>query len=307
MHEPGWYTDPAGTPGRLRWWDGQRWTNELRDDPASGIDALLDGDATGRPARPARILGYGALAVSMVAVAAGLSTAAGSLGRGVPTQSGTRPVAMATASTAARQPTISVPTPAVTSATATAPPEQAAPSGTEAPDTDAPAAAPAEIAQGCDGVTPSASALSDGDMALRADERWAREAVPSWLSCGEGGRLLAGEGTARIWVARVGTPDLSETNLAGVGATMYDRTLMEIGTYRTLTHEESDHTVAGIPAHRVTATAGGGQEPTQQVSVIVLDTESAHTTVVIAVADTDDGEGMRATQEALDTLVATTP
>ena len=84
-------------------------------------------------------------------------------------------------------------------------------------------------------------------------------------------------------------------------------TLKEIGTYRTLSHEESDHTIAGIPAHRVTATAGGGQEPTQQVSVIVLDTESAHTTVVIAVADTDDGEGMRATQEALDTLVATTP
>ncbi|REE96120.1 DUF2510 domain-containing protein [Thermomonospora umbrina] len=33
MAQPGWYTDPHGT-GRLRWWDGQRWTEHLHDQVA---------------------------------------------------------------------------------------------------------------------------------------------------------------------------------------------------------------------------------------------------------------------------------
>jgi heat shock protein HtpX len=27
---PGWYPDPAGAPGRLRWWDGRGWTDQTR-------------------------------------------------------------------------------------------------------------------------------------------------------------------------------------------------------------------------------------------------------------------------------------
>ena len=45
MHEPGWYPDPEGTQGRFRWWDGQQWSDEIRDDPHSGLDAILDADA----------------------------------------------------------------------------------------------------------------------------------------------------------------------------------------------------------------------------------------------------------------------
>lgn len=32
--EPGWYADPAGEQV-LRWWDGARWTDHTRDDPAA--------------------------------------------------------------------------------------------------------------------------------------------------------------------------------------------------------------------------------------------------------------------------------
>jgi len=34
----GWYADPAGS-GRLRWWDGTRWTDHLADAPAAAAGA----------------------------------------------------------------------------------------------------------------------------------------------------------------------------------------------------------------------------------------------------------------------------
>lgn len=35
MSEPGWYADPAKVPGRLRYWDGQTWTEDVRDAEAA--------------------------------------------------------------------------------------------------------------------------------------------------------------------------------------------------------------------------------------------------------------------------------
>lgn len=34
MSTTGWYPDPGGTPGRYRYWDGNRWSDEMTDDPA---------------------------------------------------------------------------------------------------------------------------------------------------------------------------------------------------------------------------------------------------------------------------------
>ena len=40
MTAPGWHPDPAGTPGRLRWWDGDAWTDHVHEQapapPAAG-------------------------------------------------------------------------------------------------------------------------------------------------------------------------------------------------------------------------------------------------------------------------------
>ena len=33
MSAPGWYPDPAGAPGRYRYWDGTRWSTETSDRP----------------------------------------------------------------------------------------------------------------------------------------------------------------------------------------------------------------------------------------------------------------------------------
>jgi hypothetical protein len=80
----GWYPDPAGVPGRYRYWDGSSWSTVTTDDP--GRPTPAEGPATGptpsepsggeppsRPGRwrrPAIILGVLAVAVSTVVAVA---------------------------------------------------------------------------------------------------------------------------------------------------------------------------------------------------------------------------------------------
>lgn len=311
MHEPGWYPDPAGTQGRLRWWDGQQWTGEVRDDPHSGLDAILDAEGAPTPPRPARILGYGTLSIALVAVVLGLASAAGAtFGRGAgplpinPPINAT-PTAHVTTSAAATAPSA---TPSPTAPEPTPAPVSTAPAAGEAPlpspAITIPEGAPAEVSPTCDGVAEDAARLSDGDLAVQAGGQWSRESVPSWLDCGQGGRLLAGDGTARLWIGRVSQPNLEQSTLEEASSVLYDQTLMQVGTFRTLTHEGEPTTVNGRDAYRVVSTVGGGQEPTQQITLMVVNTAAVRPTVVIAVTDADDGEGMRATQEALATLTS---
>lgn len=51
----GWYLDPSGVPGQLRWWDGARWTDHVTPDPsavpaAAGAPGGLDAHAGGAAA-----------------------------------------------------------------------------------------------------------------------------------------------------------------------------------------------------------------------------------------------------------------
>jgi hypothetical protein len=56
----GWHPDPAGVPGRLRWWDGQAWTDHTHDpapaapaqQPGSALDAAVVVVSPPRPAAP---------------------------------------------------------------------------------------------------------------------------------------------------------------------------------------------------------------------------------------------------------------
>jgi hypothetical protein len=43
VSEPGWYPDPAKVPGRLRYWDGQTWTDDVRDAEASAASEASAG------------------------------------------------------------------------------------------------------------------------------------------------------------------------------------------------------------------------------------------------------------------------
>lgn len=127
-------------------------------------------------------------------------------------------------------------------------------------------------------------------------------AAPDWLTCGQGGRLLAGDGTAQLWVGRAPS---GVRALDATCANMFDQTLSEIGTFRTLSSTTTDVTVAGRPsACHLVATTGGGQEPTFQVTLTAVATGGNLMSVIVGLAETDDGEGMRTTGAALRTLAA---
>ncbi|WP_052667473.1 DUF2510 domain-containing protein [Nitriliruptor alkaliphilus] len=42
----GWYTDPSGVTGQLRWWDGERWTDHVTPDPAFAPAEQAEPDVT---------------------------------------------------------------------------------------------------------------------------------------------------------------------------------------------------------------------------------------------------------------------
>ncbi len=77
---PGWYPDPAGAG--QRWWDGERWTEQVGDPPLAPMsqpDPLLPSS----PAAAPQPLGFGAKALLVVVVLAllgGVSEVAGCSG-----------------------------------------------------------------------------------------------------------------------------------------------------------------------------------------------------------------------------------
>ena len=62
MTAAGWHPDPAGVPGRLRWWDGQRWTDHVHEQAAPVAESAAAGsplDAAVLVVAPPRVAALG--------------------------------------------------------------------------------------------------------------------------------------------------------------------------------------------------------------------------------------------------------
>lgn len=81
MSSPGWYPDPSGRPGQLRWWDGRAWTTSLRP-----VDGPVRRARTGRVLL-AVLVGLVALVVVVVLVVQRAGDGGGAGGPGGPSTS----------------------------------------------------------------------------------------------------------------------------------------------------------------------------------------------------------------------------
>lgn len=67
---PGWYPDPAGTPGRFRYWDGRAWSATTTTDPSQPppAAATTPSQPADQSRRPGRGLLIGIIATALVLV-----------------------------------------------------------------------------------------------------------------------------------------------------------------------------------------------------------------------------------------------
>lgn len=82
MSMPGWYSDPAGTPGQFRYWDGQSWSEQTSSDPHSTPPPA--GSPNGSPSGKARRRGLviGVIALALILVLTGFLVLRGMTGGG---------------------------------------------------------------------------------------------------------------------------------------------------------------------------------------------------------------------------------
>jgi len=81
---PGWYPDPAGVPGRFRYWDGSRWTTVITSDPRQptptepGTPSVAAGGAAAQ--KPRRTRGLALIIVVLALVVAAVVEVAAYVG-----------------------------------------------------------------------------------------------------------------------------------------------------------------------------------------------------------------------------------
>jgi hypothetical protein len=69
MSAPGWYPDPAGVANRLRYFDGNSWTEDVRDAPTADAPQADSAATVAAPAASRRLWPWLALGVVVVVVA----------------------------------------------------------------------------------------------------------------------------------------------------------------------------------------------------------------------------------------------
>lgn len=286
MPQPGWYADPDGTPERLRWWDGTRWTENIHGGPPA--ESAVATRRRGPWPWVALALVAGLVATVGFGLGTGLLGSGSGLGTPAPADSATpRPQA-------SRTPTPqSTPTrlPAVTAAPRTTPPIR-----TPEPLPTIPATPPtASPDDGCPPV-PEDGTLSDGQLRLALPAGWVPVDGLTWLTCAQA--ATSADQSASV---TLGVSAFPAANLQDAAEYVWAIALLDAAIPHPLSQTSTPVTVAGMDGWMVTGTVGLRDE-LDELTVVVVDAAGDAPSVVVTLAGTQDVEGRRTTEGILQTL-----
>ncbi|MFP5416327.1 MAG: DUF2510 domain-containing protein [Actinomycetes bacterium] len=271
MPQPGWYPDPDGTPQRLRYWDGQRWTEHVQGTPPPAPPV--------RNPRPVLVVGVIAAALLLVV---GLIAATWLRVPGlIAAPETSRPTSMPR-STPAPSPTIPAPFPTPAPPSATTPPR-----GTPA--------------FGCPSVL-APDELTDGFLTVELAAGWSDAPARPWLRCGASAHLETSVAWASLSVGRAVAPADADS-LEGAADAVLQLALLDAAQPGYLEVTSQPTIVDGLPAWRMDARVGDALF-VEVVQVVVVHNGSETPSVVLASALEDDATALAAIAEVLATLSA---
>lgn len=271
MPQPGWYADPDGTPERLRWWDGTRWTENIHGGPQA------DSPVATRRRGPWPWIALALVAGLLVTVGFGLGT--GLLGQGMigtPGQAESATPRPEPSATPSPLPTLHQ-LPAVTSA-----PRTSAPIRTPEPLPSIPATPPtASPNDGCPPVGKGGT-LSDGQLQVGLPAGWVPVDGLTWLGCAQA--AMPTDETASVTLGISGFPAGS---LQDAAEYIWAIALLDAALPHPLSQTSTPVTVAGMDGWMVTGTVGLRDE-LDELTVVVVDAGGEEPSVVVTLAGTHD-------------------
>jgi len=297
MPQPGWYDDPDGTPRRLRWWDGTRWTEHIHGGAA--IDAG-GSTAVSRARRgPWPWIGLGVVGLLVGTIGFGLMS--GLLSLGGPDRATPAPAATASRPAAAdaprATPTASTPEPTI----AQLPPVTSAPRATAGPVVpptpfpSLPASPPAEVDPGCPPVEDDPDALSDGRVTVTLPHGWTEVDTLAWLDCSR-----AAASTTSLASITLGLSPLQTADLQEAAEYVWSVALLDAAVPHPLTQASTAVRVADMEGWMVTGTMAI-EDRLDELTVIALGSGEEPTILVTSASAQDDTSRLMIA-EILDTV-----
>lgn len=259
MAEPGWYDDPDGTPGRLRYWDGTRWTDEVQPGPTASAAPAAPYAAPAAAPTPVRkrsrvplVLGVLAtLAVLGIVAVVALFAPFGARGG------------------ASTEPSAAAPAPVASDSGSPAPGEPVCPA-------------------------PGSGEVTDGFATMKLPQGWSASLeAPSWANCGSGAYVVVTDDwISQVEIGSVSSGNASHENLARA---LWDWNVahgyLNSGTVTPTIAENAAVTIDGVTGWRIR-----GEIRVSDVegvagdvaTVVILPRDKGVTTAILTVHTIDD-------------------
>lgn len=287
MPQPGWYDDPEGTPQRLRWWDGTRWTEHVHGDDAPNLAG-----STAAPRRrrsPWLWTGLGVAALVVGAIIFGLVSGMLSLRepeRGTPAPAPAESPSVVPTAAATSSPRITVSPPNPTPSMAKLPPAPSArPSGAvvkPTPMPSIPATPAAEVDEGCPPPAQDPNGLSDGQVALTLPAEWTTVDSLAWLDCS-----TAAASTSALASVTLGTSPIPTDDVQDAAEHAWATALLDAAVPQPLTQNSAAVQVGDMPGWMITGTIAIDDQ-LDELTVVALASGDFPTILVTSASATDE-------------------